>query len=397
MTGLSRRAFIARSGVLGCSLAASPFVTPVTLAAAPWDARLVVIILRGAMDGLDVVQPYGDPDLAGLRPTLGARGADEAIDLDGFYALHPGLADLMPLWGAGELGFAHAVSTPYRDKRSHFDGQDLLEAGTGFDVGPSAVRDGWLNRMLQSMPDVTAETAYAIGQGELRLLSGDAAASSWSPGTRLGLSEATETLMARVAATDPLIASAFTRAVAIADTLDETLTDEAAKSGAGGHHRRVAEFAALRLKAETRVAAFSINGWDTHANQSRSLNRPLSALSETILTLKAALGPVWGKTAVLAMTEFGRTARENGSRGTDHGTGGVMLLAGGAIRGGRVYGDWPGLGEGDLYGGRDLMPTADVRAYAGAAMTGLFGLSAGDIERTVFPGLDLGAPPDILL
>ena len=134
--------------LIGCSAAASPLLTPISFAAAPFEQRFVVIILRGAMDGVDVVQPYGDRALAGLRPKLGFGEAAGALDLDGMFALHPGLAGLMPLWAAGELGFAHAVSTPYRDKRSHFDGQDLLEAGTA-ELGAATGRDGWLNRMLQ--------------------------------------------------------------------------------------------------------------------------------------------------------------------------------------------------------------------------------------------------------
>ena len=169
----SRRSFLARSIALGCSAAASPLLAPLSLAAAPWDNRLVVIILRGGMDGLGVVQPWGDPDYAGLRagmPRPGAKGGP--LDLDGFFALHSGLTPLMPLWKAGELGFVNATSTPYRDKRSHFDGQDMLEAGTPGTAG----REGWLNRMLQTVPGLAAETAYAIGREEMLILSGRAAA-----------------------------------------------------------------------------------------------------------------------------------------------------------------------------------------------------------------------------
>ena len=161
---LKRRAFLLRSGALGCSLAASPLITPVSFAAAPWDRRLVVIILRGGMDGLDVVRPVGDPDYAALRPRIDTQAP---IDLDGFYAMHAGLAPLKPLWRKGQLGFVHAVSTPYRNKRSHFDGQDLLEAGTASLAG---VRDGWLNRLLQNVPGAAADTAYAIGHSDLKSL-----------------------------------------------------------------------------------------------------------------------------------------------------------------------------------------------------------------------------------
>jgi uncharacterized protein (DUF1501 family) len=161
-------------------------------------------------------------------------------------------------------------------------------------------------------------------------------------------------------------------------------------------HVQLAEFAASRLRGETRIASFSLGGWDTHSQQRGALAAALGALAETILTLKDGLGPVWGRTAVLCLTEFGRTARENGTGGTDHGTGGAMLFAGGALKGGRVVADWPGLGEGDLYGDRDLLPTRDVRAHAAWAMRGLFGLGRDVLEGTVFPGLGMGSDPGLV-
>lgn len=405
----TRRRFLLRSGALGCSLAASPLMTPMTFAAAPWDTRLVVIILRGGMDGLDVVQPYGDRQLASLRKRLKFGEAGAASDLDGFFSLHPALADLMPLWSAEQLAFAHAVSTPYRDKRSHFDGQDLLEAGTGFDVGPSAIRDGWLNRMLQAVPGVEAETAFALGREQLLLLAGAAPVSSWSPDADLDLTPQSKRLLELIYHDDPMFREAAAEAMAIADALNlssevsshSDLMDEMQSSmitaRRGRDHLKLAEFAADRLRGDTRIAAFSLNGWDTHNNQKNGITGALGRLSDTILALEAGLGPVWGKTAVIAMTEFGRTARENGTGGTDHGTGSAMLMAGGAIRGGRVYGDWPGLGDGDLYDQRDLMPTSDVRSYAARVMQGLIGLDQSDLENTVFPGLDMANTPKLVL
>jgi uncharacterized protein (DUF1501 family) len=161
--------------------------------------------------------------------------------------------------------------------------------------------------------------------------------------------------------------------------------------------RELAEYTALRLLDETRIASFSITGWDTHRNQRSSINKPLEQLADVLLTLKSELGPVWGKTTVLAMTEFGRTARVNGGGGTDHGTGGAAVLAGGPVRGGRVFGAWPGLEEADLYKKRDLMPTSDVRAHAGWLLHSLFGLEKSMIETAVFPKLDMGAAPNLLL
>lgn len=386
----TRRLFLRGLAAAGCSAAAAPLLTPVTLMAAPWEERLVVIILRGGMDGIDVLRPLGDPGYAALRPTL---AADAASGLDNFWSLHPALDALVPLWQAGQLAFVPAVSTPYRDKRSHFDGQALLEAGTGTDLAPARIRDGWLNRMLGAIPGATAETAYAIGQDGLLVLAGAADAMRWSPEVRLDLSPQSRLLLELMYHDDALFREAGEQAMTIA----EALARGGAMTGrAAGPAAQLAGFAADRLREETRIAAFSLAGWDTHRDQAHALPRALGQLAEAIATLRDVLGPVWDRTAVLAMTEFGRTARENGTGGTDHGTGGTLVAAGGAIRGGRVLGRWPGLAEADLYAGRDVMPTADVRAVAGWAMRGLFGLDRGLIERVVFPGLDLGADPGLI-
>lgn len=392
---LTRRLFLTRSAALGCSLAASPLVTPVTFAATPGDARLVVIILRGAMDGLGAVMPHGDPAYAGLRGAL----PEGAADLDGFHALHPALAPLMPLWQQGQLGVVHAVSTPYRDKRSHFDGQDLLEAGIT-DLSAGLSRDGWLNRLLQHYPGVGTDTAYAIGRDALPILGGAAPVSRWSPEADLTLSPQALKLAELVMQDDPLFAAALAQAYDITSQPEMGGSDQPKARGKKGPspEGRIAEFAAQQLSGAARIASFSINGWDTHDRQEVALTRALAKLSEVILTLRDGLGgPVWQQTAVIAMTEFGRTVRLNGTGGTDHGTGGAMILAGGAIRGGQVVADWPGLSEADLYARRDLMPTRDLRAHVGWIIQGLFGLDRGMVERTVFPGVDLGADPRLLL
>lgn len=394
---MERRFFLKSLGLIGCSAAAHPLMTTLTLAkGAPslGDNRLIVVILRGAMDGIDVVQPRGDRDFAGLRPTLSQSAA---TDLDGFFALHPALGELMPLWNARELAFAHATSTPYRDKRSHFDGQDLLEAGTGMDVLEQGVRDGWLNRMLQAVPGMTAETAYAVGREAAPLLTGAAPVRNWTPEQRLTLSAQGRLLLDAIYHDDPLFRDSAQEAF--------DLTEGGVgrpKLGPGDvagfvEIDRLVDFAATRLVGDTRIAAFSQTGWDTHRAQARELPRSLTKLQRTILRMKEQLGPeVWGRTTLMAMTEFGRTARENGTGGTDHGTGGVMIMAGGAIRGGKVYGDWPGLSEAALYDRRDLMPTRDVRAFAAHAMQGLYGFDTALLENKIFPGLQMGPSPGIL-
>lgn len=407
-------------GFVGCSVAAHPMVTPIAFASSAdsgrlGDNRLIVIILRGAMDGLDVVQPYGDPELAKARRKLVTGPENGALDLDGFFALHPQLEMLMPLWQAGELGFAHAVSTPYRDKRSHFDGQDLLEAGTA--GVPGAEHRGWLNRMLSQVPGLSAQTAYSVGLDQMAVLAGDAPVSNWSPEIGVSLSPQGKRLLEMVMHDDPLFQQASAEAMEILTSLSENPgpTDggedlmmmgddgmmmasppKALRNIANGTTGRIAEFTANRLRADARIAAFSLGGWDTHGGQQRSISRALMNLGVAILRLRQDLGPAWAKTTVLAMTEFGRTVYENGTGGTDHGTGGLAIFAGGAVRGKQVVTDWPGLAEVDRYQGRDLMPTRDVRAYAGWALRRLYGFDRALIEDVVFPGLEMGSDPGII-
>lgn len=403
----SRRRFLSNGLALGCSLAASPLVTPVTFASAPLENRLVVIILRGGMDGLDAIQPYGAPEFAGMR----FDNAEALHDLDGFFGLHPSLGKLMPLWRSGDLGFVHAVSTPYRDKRSHFDGQDILEAGIGLSA-QGRIRDGWLNRLLQHIPGVETETAYAIGRSDMLLTRGAADIADWSPDASLALSAQAERLLEQVMHDDPLFRDAALEAIAlsmadISTSDEEGMVDTGSMMSAmenpvraarsGDKPDTIAKFAAERLRGDTRIAAFSLNGFDTHAGQRTGLPRALTQLETAILTLKDTLGPVWDKTAIVAMTEFGRTVRLNGTGGTDHGTAGAMVLAGGAVKGGRVVTEWPGLDEADLYQRRDLMPTRDIRAHAGWVLHQHFGFDRHLVDSVVFPDLEFGSNPGLIL
>lgn len=376
MNALSRRHFLA----LGCAAAAAPLVTPLTLAAAPGDNRLVVIILRGGMDGLGVFAPWGEREWAGLRPKTGKMPDQGLIDLDGHFGMDQRLSGLLPLWQAEEFAIVHAVSTPYRDKRSHFDGQDMLEGGLG---EVTRVEDGWLNRAVGRIRGARVEESLSVGRSAMLLTRGKEPFRSWSPGERLMLRDDERALLTRIYQDDPLFAKAAEMAGGLAD-LDRS------------DDRKVASYTARRLAAETRIAAFSIGAWDTHAQQKTSLNRPLADLSEALTDLKAGLGAEWSRTLVIAMTEFGRTARENGNQGTDHGTGGAAILAGGAMRGGKVYGQWPGVKESDLYQGRDLNPTEDIRRYPAWALNALFGLERHALEAEIFPGLDMGARPGFL-
>ena len=389
---MNRRQLLTRALALGCTAAASPVLTPVSLAALPGTRRLVVIVLRGAMDGLDVFRPVGDPHLAALRPHLTQENTP--LPLDSFFALHPALSGLMPLWHAGEMAFVPATSTLYRDQRSHFDGQDHLEAGTAGALPPALQRDGWLNRLVAQLPHAQARTAFAVGRERMLILEGQAPMTQWSPGTDLDLSPQNRLLLSYLFDNDPLFAQAGR--IALEMTATGTDTDDG-DIPAGSDAAGLGQYIAQQLLADARIASFSLTGWDTHRDQHRALLPALGRLQDAILALREGLGPVWGETTVMAMTEFGRTARENGARGTDHGTGGALLLAGGALRGGRAIGGWPGLGDQDLYAGRDLMPLSDIRAYPAWAMRDLFGLPVSSIERHVFSGLDMGDTPRLFL
>ncbi|MDP6706175.1 MAG: DUF1501 domain-containing protein [Alphaproteobacteria bacterium] len=384
----TRRDFLELSALL----TGSALLPTAAFAAAPGDNRLVVIVLRGGMDGLALVPPHGDPDLRRLRPTLALPmgGTKGVTDLDGFFGLHPGLAALVPLYRAHELAFLHAVAGPYR-ARSHFDGQDALENGTASALG---ARDGWLNRALAGMPGRAEDFAMNVGREAMLILRGRQATGSWSPDSRLVLAEDSLQFLERLYANDPLFAEALAGAMAAGQQ----------SAMAGGKRRgrvrakELAQFTARALSQPSgaRIAAFSLGGWDTHRGQKGGLNRPLRELSTAITTLKSGLGAEWRRTVVMGMTEFGRTAAENGTRGTDHGTAGAVLLAGGLVAGGRVVADWPGLGERALHEGRDLKPTDDLRRHAAWVLAGLFGLSRSHLENKVFPGLALGTDPKLL-
>ena len=376
---LSRRMFLASA----CCAAASPLITPVTFAAVPGDKRMVTIILRGALDGLHLVQPYAEPELKQYRPGLALDPSAGLIDLDGHFGLHPDATELMPLWKSGELGFVHAVSTPYRDTRSHFDGQDILESGG---AKASDEHTGWLNRALASIPNSRSRKAIDVSTSAELILSGPNPVDVWSAQSDLEIEPDELTFFRRLYKNDPAFSKAFTEAVGADVDSDKALGGAARKDDPAS----IAKLTAGMLKAEYRIATFSIGGWDTHIGQGYIFKRPLRALVTALTTLKKELGPeAWSKTSVLAMTEFGRTVRQNGSKGTDHGTGGIAIVAGGAIRGGKVYGKWPGLKEDQLFENRDLMPTADVREIAAALLHSQFDIKSADLTSQVFPGLEL--------
>ncbi|HEV7263650.1 MAG TPA: DUF1501 domain-containing protein [Falsiroseomonas sp.] len=364
--------------------------TRAAFAQAPGERRFVVVLLRGALDGLYAVQPYADPQLAELRAPLRLKepGQPEGLlDLGGRFGLHPGLAGLHGLYQANQALIVHAVAGPYRS-RSHFEAQDLLEAGA-----EQRLTSGWLNRALQAMPTTSqARPGLAVGSGVPLLLRGSAPVGAYSPP---GMDRPSADLVHRIAAlqgADPMLGPLFREGMRARGFAASAL-------GSGDTDPQRASFprlaaAAGRLLAERggpRVAALELGGWDTHALQETRILGPMRALDAGLVALREALGAAWAQTAVLVITEFGRTARANGNRGTDHGTGSVAFLLGGAVAGGRVVADWPSLGADALLENRDLRPTADLRAVAKALLRDHLRLETRAVAQA-FPGSDGVAP-----
>ncbi len=365
----------------------------VALAGAATDRRLVVVILRGGLDGLAAVPAYADPDYRAQRGPLAVAepGTGEgALDLDGRFGLHPALGPLHEMYRAGELVVFHAVATPYRE-RSHFDGQDLLENGTN---APRAARDGWLNRTLGLLGPSKRRLGLSVGQGVPLILRGDVPVGSWAPPLFPELDDDFLGRLARLYRRDPVLGPALMQGIEAQEIADEVL-------GSGGPMRRgrlrgagalqaVARPVGKLLRDERgpRVAVLEAGGWDTHAGQGvlgGRLAARLRGLGQGLEALGQALGPAWRRTAIVVMTEFGRTVAVNGTGGTDHGTAGAAFLLGGAVEGGRVVTRWPGLATANLYEGRDLAPTLDLRSVLKGVLADHLSLPRDAIERVVFP------------
>lgn len=399
MPAMKRREFLTAGALAtGGALITSRLALARTVATAvnARRPRFVLVILRGALDGLAAVPPYGDRDYGHLRGEFALRAAGEpkgALPLDGFFGLHPSLGFLGQTYAARELIVFHAVASPYRE-RSHFDGQDVLENGTTL---AHAAQSGWLNRALAAVPgERSRDAAVALGQNVPLVMRGPAEVTSWSPSKLTGLDDDTLARITDLYARDPLLS------VRLADALmaDRVATEQqgamaqdmaaAPNMTPGGAYAETVRAAAgfLRQQDGPQVAVFDTTGWDTHANEGGAegqLTGRLAALDKGLATLKGELGPVWKDTAVLLVTEFGRTAAINGTRGTDHGTATVAFLAGGAVAGGRVIADWPGLSSRALYQGRDLMPTLDLRCVLKGVLDEHLGIPERSLEATVFP------------
>lgn len=394
-----------RRAVLGAASAlfAWSFVPKFAYASAgSRDCRFVVVILRGALDGLSAVPPLADPGYLGLREGIAIPqdGANAALPLDGFFFLHPAMPKLARLYQARQATIVHAVATGYR-QRSHFDGQDVLESGQ---PGPGRVDDGWLNRMLLALPageGISRKGALGVGVVPPLVVRGAAPVLGWAPPV---LPRAGDDLAMRVmdlyGQRDPVLARAFARGVDVERlVLQGGMAGERRRGGPDNAEgmRQVAEGAARLINADDgpRVAALAFEGWDTHANEGGATGRLaglLRGLDGALGAFESGLRDRWKDTVVMVVTEFGRTARVNGTVGTDHGTGTVAFLAGGAVKGGRVIADWPGLKASDLHEGRDLRPTTDLRGVAKGVIGDLFGLSGKVMGERIFPGTMHVAP-----
>lgn len=367
-----RRSFIGTGAIGALALALSPRMA---FAKAETDKRFIFIIQRGAADGMGIVAPVGDPAFAGARGDLAADFAS-APKLDGMFALHPNMTALHGLYGQKQALFAHAVASPYRD-RSHFDGQNVLESGG---LNAYQVKDGWLNRLLGVLPPTQAK-AIAVSATVPLALRGKIEVSSYAPSN---LPQASDDLMQRVAMLyqgDSQLHGLWSEAMST-----RQLTSDLA---AGGGANAVATGAlAARLLAPAngaRIAMIETGGWDTHTQQRQRLGAQLKGLDGMIGALQAGLGPLWSDTMVLVATEFGRTVAVNGTGGTDHGTGSSAMLLGGAVRGGRVLADWPGLQAAALFEGRDLKPTLQLDAFIAGAVAGHFGVEPARAMAALFP------------
>jgi uncharacterized protein (DUF1501 family) len=380
------------------------------------DPRLLTIVLRGALDGLAAVAPVGDPDWIGLRgdKALTRDGATPGLALDSLFALNPAMPNLHRLYTSGAATIVHACATPYRE-RSHFDGQDVLESGV---LRPGTSETGWLNRALTTLtPEGRAGSAsrdaFAVGPMTPLVVRGPAPVLSWTPSR---LPPANDDTMMRLLDlyrhTDPALAYALEERMglaAIAGAAGMAKSEQKPQPAAPGPAAQLrAYFAdsagmAAKFLAQPdgpRIGALAFDGWDTHADEgvlNGRLATLLGALDGALAAIESNMGPAWRDTVVVVVTEFGRTARINGTEGTDHGTATVAFLAGGALKGGRVIADWPGLKGAQLQDGRDLKPTTDLRAVIKGLLHDHLRVDERALTAKVFPDSGAAKPMTGLL
>jgi uncharacterized protein (DUF1501 family) len=383
----TRRGFLGAGAGAAATLTFAGMLPRIASAAGAHDPRLIVMILRGAMDGIGAVMPVGDPHFAGLGDRFRPDEDGVPTPLDGFFSMHGALPNMASLYGAGQLVIVHAICTQ-NSARSHFESQDLLESGLP-SVENKQIDSGWLNRMLTVHPTNATKTrsALAVGATPPLIMRGKAPVETWQPQVfKLSDDDTIARLAALYGERDKVMRQAL---------LDGTDLDKVSM-GNGGPGKAAAPMRALaqattncanmmRADDGPRVACISCFGWDTHAAEPPRLARGLSSLDAAVAALKAGLGPLWTQTAVVMVTEFGRTARVNASRGTDHGTGTAAFIAGGALRRSQIVTDWPGLGPDKLFEGRDLAATRDIRSLFKGLLAEHMDIGRQQLDTEIFP------------
>ena len=421
---VSRRSLLQRAAGLGVTVSFLGGSAFAVADGAMARRKMVVVICRGGMDGLTVSPPVGDPDYAALRSAV-AVSPDQALKLDGTFGLHPALSSVHALALGGQARIAPAIASPDR-ARSHFEAQDVLETGAAQVYG---VNTGWLNRTLEAMGPSRIE-GLSVGATAPLILRGKVQAASWSPGKGVDETARLPTLLQDLYKADPMMSRAFARGLeteamaqaamtALAPTpmpmpvsTGAAMTPQAAGKAMWQNavntqapngmtptppiaNQRQGQEAARKLGSTLagfmvqdggpRIAAISLDGWDTHAGQVGQLNTRLTYLDALLDGLNSGLGQEWSNTVVVVATEFGRTARVNGTGGTDHGTGSTALVLGGGLRKGGIIGDWPTLKQEALFENRDVRPTLDMRGLFKGVLAEHMGVDRAALETTVFP------------
>ena len=401
----SRRGLLATAAGFGLSL--QLLAVPALAADGDLNRRkMIVVICRGGMDGLSVAPPIGDRDYPSLRAGLAL--SDAALPLDKTFGLHPQLSTVHALTKAGEARIVPAIATPDR-ARSHFEAQDVLETGA---AGVYSTTSGWLNRAVETLSAHRKVDALSVGATAPLILRGKVQTASWSPGRTVDAEARLPLLLQDLYRSDPLLGPALARGLAT-----ETMAKDAtagmsgapspspsrgmagAGKGGGGQQGRDAARALgsalagfMREPGGPSVAAISLDGFDSHANQAGVLNTRLAYLDAVLDGVHTGLGPEWRNTVVLVATEFGRTARANGTGGTDHGTASAALILGGGLKAGGIVGDWPTLKTSALYENRDLAPTLDMRGLFKGVLADHMGVDRAALDATVFPGSAAAKP-----
>ncbi|MBK19566.1 MAG: hypothetical protein CMM52_12095 [Rhodospirillaceae bacterium] len=389
----TRREFLIGASATALSSTAVPGLA---VAAANTKKRFVLVVLRGGMDGLAAFPPLGDPNYSDLRDGL-LQASDNTIALDQNFAMHKSLTPIQKYYRSGDMAIIHAIAVPQRT-RSHFDAQNVLENGA---AKAHMLQDGWLNRALGVIDKSAGRLGLAVGYDTPPVMRGSTPIASWAPARIPPSPEHLLNSLGRLYQADPIFNRALKEGRRAQAMTGSVLGDTKMKRGNmrnPGRFKTLAEAAGRLLAADqgARVAVIEMGGWDTHANQGAEagrLARNLGLLGNGLNELAGRLKPVWRDTVICVVTEFGRTVRMNGSKGTDHGAGGAAILLGGAVAGGRVATHWPSLRQDALFGGRDLAATSDTRALFKTIMHQHFDIPNGILERKIFPDSKGAVPP----